>query len=160
MSASTTLTLRISLVASAMAWVMSCGGTTPPAEQPDTTEAAVEAAPEAEPTAWKDMDREQRMEFMGVTVMPAMKEMFQTFDAAGYTEFKCQTCHGDDMEAADYKMPNGLYSLPPADPVAAAMEYDEKVTKFMEQVTPKMAELLQEEPGKEFNCLSCHESDE
>lgn len=146
--------------------MVGCGGSTPTAQEPGTSS---EAATEADTTAasgepaqleWKDMNREQRLEYMGVTVMPAMKTLFQEYDAESYAEFKCQTCHGEDMEAVDFKMPNGLYALPAADPITAAKEYDAEVTTFMmEKLTPKMAELLGMEPGKEMTCMSCHEAE-
>jgi hypothetical protein len=61
------------------------------------------------------------------------------------------------MEAVDYKLPNGLFSLPAANPVEAAKEYDAAVTSFMvDKITPKMAELLQLGPT-EFGCFSCHD---
>jgi hypothetical protein len=140
---------------------VSCGASTPaPADA--TSDSSNEAPSEgsadtpAEPS-WKEMNREQRLEFMGLTVMPSMDKLFKEYDAEGFAEFKCQTCHGQDMEAVDYKLPNGLFSLPAANPVEAAKEYDAAVTSFMvDKITPKMAELLQLGPT-EFGCFSCHD---
>lgn len=147
-------------------FVIACGGTTPAAQEPGATSDAVEQRADAAgalgegEVAWKDMNREQRLEYMGVTVMPAMKALFQEYDPEGYAEFKCQTCHGEDMEQADFEMPNGLYALPAADPITAAKEYDAEVTAFMlEKLTPKMAELLGMQPGEEMTCMSCHEAE-
>lgn len=123
---------------------------------PGTTTATEPGAPNI---PWAQKDRKQRTEYMGLYVFPEMKKLFQGHDAQGFAEFKCQTCHGDDMESAevDFKMPNDLYTLPADDPMGAAAEYDAEVTKFMaEQVVPKMAELLGKEPGTEFGCLNCH----
>ncbi len=157
-TASATLTACLSLA------LVSCGGSTPAPADATSTDTAAAAVGEGDsespaPVAWKDMDREQRLEFMGLTVMPAMEKLFKEYDAEAYAEFKCQTCHGEDMEAVDYKLPNGLYSLPEANPVESAKEYDAEVTAFMvDKITPKMAELLQEGPN-EFGCLSCHEKE-
>jgi len=148
--------------------VLSCGGSKPEAADPSSAEgetstdsAAVESSGDAAggaetKLAWADMDREQRLEFMGVEVMPKMKTMFQEFDAESYAEFKCQTCHGEDMEQVDYKMPNGLFALPKDDPVAAGKDYDEKVTDFMLKVSPAMKELL----GTQVTCNTCHDVEE
>jgi hypothetical protein len=152
---------------SVFALVAACGGGQP-ASDASSVEATSEAASssEAEPTAepalkWADMNRDQRMEFMGLTVMPEMKKVFQDADPEGYKEFKCQTCHGQDMQAVDYKMPNGLFALSKPDPLPAAMEYDAKTTKFMnEVVTPKMASLFGTEPGTGFGCFNCHDAEE
>ena len=82
--------------------VVSCGGGQPAdsAADVDNEGSAVNeggdsssdgaAGPEL---AWADMNREQRMEFMGLTVLPEMKKLFQEADPAGYADFKCQTCH-------------------------------------------------------------------
>ncbi len=160
--------IRLSVLGTALASataVASCGGSTPQAEAPSAADGeasesgeqkAAAPASAVEETAWADMDREQRLEFMGTVVMPAMEKMFKEYDAEGFGEFGCKTCHGEDMEAVDYKLPNGLYALPASDPVAAAKDYDAEVTAFMlDKVTPQMAELL----GEEVTCMSCHEAE-
>ncbi len=149
------------------ALITACGGGQKPAEDPtgETTDAVTEGETEGEAGGgekeFHDMNREERMEFMGLVVMPEMQKLFSEYDAEGYKEFKCQTCHGNDMKEVDYKMPNGLYGLPAEGTIEASKEYDAEVTDFMmNKVLPKMAELLHEEPGKEFTCLSCHEKEE
>lgn len=134
-----------------------CGGSQTAPVEPDSA-----GTPAAESTpAWKDMNRSQRMEFMGLTVLPEMKKIFQEYDAEGYADFKCQTCHGDDMKEVDYKMPNGLFALEMPDPIPASKDYDAPVTDFMmTKVVPKMANLMQMEPAKEFTCFSCHDAEE
>lgn len=103
------------------------------------------------------------MEFMGLFFFPKMKAVFQKHDPAGYRQFRCQTCHGDDMEAVNFKMPSGLYTLPKVDPVKAAHDYDEKTTAFMTgEVEPAAQELLgivqvpgtDQGPGR--SCSLCH----
>jgi cytochrome c553 len=105
------------------------------------------------------------MEFMGLYVLPKMKALFQEHDAKQFKDFKCQTCHGDDMEAVDFKMPNALYALPAANTLEAAKDYDAKITDFMvATVMPSMAELLGAEPlnpqtGQGFSCFNCHQKE-
>lgn len=121
----------------------------------ETTEPGAPGVP------WKDKTFEQRQEFMGITVMPAMKTLFKEYDENEFKQFKCQTCHGDDMNEKKFEMPSdSIYPLNKADPIKGAMEYDEKMTKFMmDKVVPDMAKLLELEPGKEFGCMSCHPSE-
>jgi hypothetical protein len=128
-----------------------------PSGDGDTTEPGAPGVP------WAEKTFEQRQEYMGITVMPAMKEAFKAYDENEFKQFKCQTCHGDDMNDVKFKMPSdSIYPLPKADPVKAATEYDEKMTKFMvEKVVPDMAKLLDMEPdptgkGAGFGCMACH----
>lgn len=110
---------------------------------------------------WAQKTRQQRMEYMGLVVLPRMKQVFQAYDAEAFAEFECQTCHGDDMDDVEHRMPNALFDLSASDPVKSATDYDEQVAKFMmEQVVPVMAELLDKQPGKELGCLTCHPSAE
>src|SRR5690606_6269812 len=99
---------------------------------------------------------DQRLEFMGVTVMPKMRAAFQEFDPAGFKDFGCKTCHGDDMEAVEFRMPNALMELQQPDPIPAAREWDAETTRFMvDEIVPQMQSLLQMEKD-EFTCFSCH----
>ena len=122
--------------------------------------------PGAPGVAWAQKTFKQRQEWMGIEVLPKMKQAFQAHDATGFAQFKCQTCHGKDMNEKKFKMPNdGIYPLNPTDPVKGAKEYDEKMTKFMvEVVEPQMAALLDEkvmskDNPKGFGCLRCHPSE-
>jgi hypothetical protein len=118
--------------------------------------------PGAPGVKWADKTFEQRKEFMGIEFYPKMKASFQGHDAAQYKKFTCETCHGADGKAKNYAMPSdSIYPLPKADPIKAAMDYDEKVTKFMmDQVVPEGAKMLEKEPGDPakggFGCFSCH----
>ena len=55
---------------------------------------------------------------------------------------------------------DSIYALEKGDPIKAAKDYDEKMTKFMmEQVTPKMSELLEDKSitaSKGAGCFTCH----
>jgi len=97
--------------------------------------------------AWKDKTREQRMDFMGLEVFPKMRALFAEHDPDDTAAFACQTCHGNDMEMVDFKMPNSLFALSKTDTLEKARDYDAKTTEFMaEKVVPAMAQLLDQEP--------------
>ena len=100
------------------------------------------------------------MEFMGLYAFPQMRSLFVAFNPKAYKTFRCQTCHGADMEAVDFKMPNGLYALPVEGAEKAALEYDEPTARFMiDRVLPAMQTLLAKddpELQKSFGCHGCH----
>jgi hypothetical protein len=134
-----------------------CGGSSPSAQDPAA------AASGKSGVSWKDKTHPQRMDWMGLQVFPKMKGVFKEFDADRFSEFACQTCHGDEMEIVDFKMPsNKLYALPRKDTLQSARDYDAKVTDFMvATVMPKMAELLDmpvydRETKAGFGCFGCH----
>ncbi|MEN9577041.1 MAG: hypothetical protein RJA70_50 [Pseudomonadota bacterium] len=141
--------------------VVACGGGQKPAEDPAGEKSEAATASEGAATKkYTDMNREERMEFMGLVVLPEMQKLFVEYDAEGYKEFKCQTCHGQDMKAVDFKMPNGLFALPEEKLIETSTDYDAEMTKFMmDKVGPKMGELLHKPFGTEFTCLSCHETE-
>jgi hypothetical protein len=111
---------------------------------------------------WKEKNRQERMDWMGVSVFPKMRVAFAKFDQDRFGDFSCQTCHGETMELADYHMPNTLYALSRTDTIAKARAYDAAVTDFMtEDVMPEMAKLLGESPydattRSGFGCFGCH----
>jgi len=100
------------------------------------------------------------MEFMGLYFFPKMKLLFSSHAPTHSAPFRCQSCHGRDMEAVDFKMPNGLYALPRDDPERAALAVDEKTTKFMvEEVEPAAEKLLGIGPSVNRSCHLCHEAE-
>jgi hypothetical protein len=119
--------------------------------------------PGAPRTPWSRKTHAERMEFMGLFVFPKMKALFQAESPKAPAHFRCQTCHGEDMEAKAFHLPSSLRPLPADDPVKAALAYDEKTTKFMvEQVVPTMKALLGEgDPvtAVGFGCLTCHQKE-
>jgi hypothetical protein len=81
-----------------------------------------------------------------------MKELSQKRDPAVYDKFRCQTCHGEDMETRAFAMPATLLSLSGTDPVASGRSRDAKATDFMvTEVLPATKELL-----GGGDCFSCH----
>jgi hypothetical protein len=112
---------------------------------------------------WSERNTEERMSFMLSTVMPTMREAFQTNDLARYTVFDCASCHGAGAKDKTYKMPNpGLTKLDPRDGFVSNKDLNAVRYSFMtETVVPEMARLLGEpvydpKTGKGFGCLDCH----
>jgi hypothetical protein len=112
---------------------------------------------------WQHKTREQRMDWMGLEVLPQTKGSFVKFSASDYATFECQTCHGDNMEAVDFKMPNPLlYALATTNTLEESKSYDAEVTAFMAEVlVPQMAGLLDSQPYDPeaqlgFGCFGCH----
>jgi hypothetical protein len=109
-------------------------------------------APGAPGVPWGKKTAEQRMEFMGLSFHPRMKELFQKSAPATYDQFRCQTCHGEDMEGRGFAMPAALRKLERADPIAAGRSRDARATDFMvSAVLPVTRELL-----GAGDCFSCH----
>ena len=147
------MTIKTALLATLVLATAACekGGesTNPPADGGDVTDPAgdgattsdaeasgeTKAPPGAPDVKWADKTTQQRKEWMGIEVLPEDEDGLQgAYDEAQVAKgFGCDTCHGEDgKERNGYKMPtDAIYPLPKDDPVKAAMEYDEKVTKFM-----------------------------
>lgn len=115
---------------------------------------------------WKDMTGPQRGRYMKEVVMPKMRDVFVAYDAAHFKKPTCQTCHGPDARANDFKMPNPeLPELPSSEAGFQAMrEKHPEMSKFMlETVTPEMTTLLGMQPydpaapsPDAFGCGNCH----
>lgn len=115
-----------------------------------------------EPT-WDQLDRAARLEYMTDVVLPTMRDIFQAHDPERHAGFSCATCHGDDLVAVDYAMPNALTPLPLDGTLAAAEARDPETTAFMlDEVFPAMAALLGREKYSHdaapdgFRCVGCH----
>jgi hypothetical protein len=145
--------------------VVSCGGSQPPAGTPPASSPSAQAptAP-ASSASWKDMNTEQRKQYMKTVVYPKMKEDFAGFDAKRYAEMTCVTCHGDGAKDGSFKMPNPKLPKLPSDEAGfkALMEKKPEATKFMgSKVVPGMASMLGEQPfnpqtHEGFGCFECH----
>jgi hypothetical protein len=113
---------------------------------------------------WAKKTHAQRLDYMGLFVLPRMEKLFKEWRPADYGDFRCQTCHGEDFDKppVNFHMPRVSYPLKADDPIGAAMKYDAEATHFMmEKVLPTMAELLGEKPyddktGQGFACFRCH----
>lgn len=139
-----------------LALVAACGSSSSAPQKP------------AAPTAWKDMNLDQRQEYMKTVVLPKAKQIFVAFDAKKYADMNCETCHGDGAKDGSFDMPNPKIKALPATE-SAFMEWVSKdadamrYTKMMsEELVPTMADLLGTKPfdpktktGK-FSCPACH----
>jgi hypothetical protein len=150
--------LALALVLSGAA-LSACGGSTPPPESADAEPAADESAEAADaPVKFDDMSAPEKMQHMKTVVAPEMAKVFQAVDADAYADFGCPTCHGPGAKNGNFEMPTD--SLPALN--QEEMDEHPEVTKFMmEQVVPKMAELLGEQPynpetHEGFGCYDCH----
>ena len=145
----------------ALSALVACTGSQKSAEDPGDAAGTSEPIPSTE-KPWAAKSREERMDWMGLEVFPKMKAVFTEHDPEGFADFACQTCHGDDMEAMDFKMPNSLYALSATDTLAEARDYDAEMTEVMVNVVvPEMAKLLGMElydvdTGKGLGCFTCH----
>ena len=119
--------------------------------------------------AWKDMTYAQKKAYMKAAVAPAMKPIFQAFDAKKFKTFDCASCHGKDGADRKFKMPsNDIHPLPNTPEGFQAKLKTEptwpKWTEFMAQkVEPAMGKLLDmpvfdpKKPVKgAFGCAECH----
>jgi hypothetical protein len=127
------------------------------AEQPPSALPANSPEPGSPRVPWAQKNRAERMEFMGLHFFPRMKALFEAQGPASAPPFRCQTCHGEDMEAVNYRMPNSLYALPAKDPVAAARAYDERTTTFMVESVAKTAVELLGGEKQDDACHLCHQ---
>jgi hypothetical protein len=147
------------------------GATAAPAvtDQPDSgaTVASVDAAAAPATKSWKDMSHEERLALMKQSVLPKMKDAFQTFDAKHYADFSCKTCHGEGIKKGKFDMPYaGLPKLDAKDGFKKVAAKHPAAMKFMgEIVEPTMADILglpkwdQATNPTGFGCQNCHTMD-
>jgi hypothetical protein len=123
-------------------------------------------AVEAEPTAYEEMNFEQRHAFMTDVVLPEMKETFVAFDPK-FQDMTCATCHGSGATDGSYAMPSGdIPRLPATEEAFYEYIKDPEHGKWsqwmMDEVWPQMADLLQvpvfdhEKNPTGFSCSNCH----
>jgi hypothetical protein len=144
----------------AFLFLAACGGKSAP------TTTTPEPEPEPAPSQFKDMNHDQRVEFMKTVVMPEMKPLFVAFDPK-FEEMNCKTCHGAGAENGKFEMPNpDLPVLPGTEEAFGEYMKDPEHARWamfmIEKVKPTMAGLLQVaefDPATgtgEFSCASCH----
>jgi hypothetical protein len=144
----------------------SCGGSTATPEGEGTATTTPASGGEQGATALADREfdsltDEEKGQFMAEVVMPAMKPMFQQFDGEEFANFSCATCHGSNAREVGFHMPNGVHPLDPANMPSMDGEDGRWMHFMVEQVKPKMAELLHEEQWtpesqRGFGCFHCH----
>lgn len=119
----------------------------------------------AESVAWSQKNEEQKYGYMAAIVHPEMQAIFASYDDSYEDDFTCGTCHGEDAELIDYKMPaeGVIFALPAKNTIEESMDYDEEVTNaMMSLVTPGLKKMLDHGSGPktEVNCFSCHPTEE
>lgn len=97
---------------------------------------------------------------MAATVHPGMQKVFAEYDDSYATDFECETCHGQEPELVDYKMPSDdVYPLDAEDPIGTTMEDDEEIGNFMMgEVVPALQEMFNHGAGgpTKVTCFTCH----
>ena len=108
---------------------------------------------------WAEMTEEEKKWYMIGKVLPIMKEQFaeQNSERWSPAEYECETCHGSNMQEANYAMPpQSSFQVP--EPGSQGWQNMERifpeVVQFMkETVTPTMGTLLGIE---DYTCFHCH----
>jgi hypothetical protein len=149
----------------ALALAMACGGGSTETETEVETETEGTGGEQPRPplpdVPFDQLTHEQKGQFMAERVLPEMRTMFQELDGERFAEFNCATCHGENAQAVDFHMPNGISPLRP-DLMPRLFTSTNPMPVFMrERVWPRMAELLQEPQfdqatGQGFSCFNCH----
>jgi|HubBroStandDraft_6_1064221.scaffolds.fasta_scaffold58995_5 hypothetical protein len=109
--------------------------------------------------AFDKLDHDHKIAFMKQQVVPAMKPLFQTHDAAKFGDFGCKTCHGKQAEDGKFDMPNP--DLPKLDFGNMGQFKPADIAWMKTDIMPTMATLLKLPPHSEdnpngFGCLGCH----
>ena len=111
------------------------------------------ASPEhpSAPLAFKDMNTEQRIEFMKTTVLPRAKTLFVAFDPK-FESMTCETCHGDGAKDGTWQLPNPkIHALPNTEELFTAWMQkspdEARWAKFMAtQLEPEVAKMVGKTP--------------
>jgi len=164
--------MRSLLLASSLG-AAACGSKSPSPTTTTTTTTTATGAEAAKPPlpaglVWRDMNADQRHQYMEETVMPRAKAVFTAFDAVTYKDMDCRTCHGAGAENGSFEMPDPRIKPLPNTPEAfmAWVQKDPRAAKYaqfmVQQVEPMMGELLHQtvfDPKTrtgELSCSSCH----
>lgn len=134
-----------------------CGASAPP-EETRTTVAD-------EGKTWDQMSFDERRRYMARRVLPEMAALFEEYDAERFSGFGCESCHGEDMQARGFAMPNpeimALHPTGTEEQRRMVEEYRPMVMFMFNRVLPRMQELLNAPPydeatGTGFSCFACH----
>jgi acetone carboxylase gamma subunit len=119
------------------------------------------------PLAFKDMNLDQRIEFMKTTVLPRAKTLFVAFDPK-FQNMNCETCHGDGAKDGTWKLPNPkIHALPNSEELFVAWVQkspdEARWAQFMAtQLEPEVAKMVGKTPFNpqtktgDFGCSVCH----
>jgi len=115
--------------------------------------------PALEPGEWARLDFDARKQFMRDTVLPAMRPLFQEFDATRFAAVSCRTCHGSGAQAGTFRLPNVDLPVLDSEALKNPPESQKPIIAFMREVLkPKLGELLGMQDAAEFRCTTCHTS--
>lgn len=159
--------MRHVLWISSLLVLASCGGSTETETETETTTTETtttggeQQRPPLPDVPFDQLTHEQKGQFMAERVMPAMSAMFREFDAERFGEFTCANCHGANAQEVDFRMPNGLAPLNPANMQQLFTSQNPMPVFMRERVWPRMAELLSRpqfnpETNSGFSCFNCH----
>lgn len=107
---------------------------------------------------WASMSYADREMYMVAYVLPIHAEIFAEHDAEEYSQFTCESCHGEDGAERRYEMPSRYLPSLPAEGSPeweAARARNPEAWSFMaEQVLPTMRTQLGQ---PDLTCFSCHQ---
>ena len=126
--------------------LVSCASAPPEPQSPAAAWAArIAELPTPEPT-WEQMSFAEKQAWMGAEVLPFMRELFRDHDEARFADFGCASCHGEDMAARGFAMPNpDIMALPPTGTPAQRQmvrDHPEILRLMFSRVVPAMERLL------------------
>lgn len=106
---------------------------------------------------WSSMSYADREMYMVAYVLPIHAEIFAEHDAEEYSQFTCESCHGDDGAERRYAMPSRYLPPLPAEgsPAweAARARHPRDWSFMTDQVLPAIRTQLGQ---PELTCFSCH----
>jgi len=142
-----------------------CASSAPTPQSPAEAWAArIRELPSPE-ASWEGMSPADKQAWMAAEVLPFMRELFRDHDEARFADFDCASCHGSDMAARGFAMPNPeIMALPrTGTPAQRQMlrDHPEILRLMFSRVVPAMERLLgaapfDEETGEGFSCFTCH----
>jgi len=130
---------------------LACGGK----DDGDVVDSGTTEEVDEGPPDYDAMNQYEQFNYMGTTVTPTMKEIFQEFDPERFANFSCNTCHPEGSKDGTYLMPDaGLMPLRDED-----FPYTSDIGQFMNQkVLPANQDMLGPPDGGP--CLECHTLEE
>lgn len=150
-----------------------CGGTattepsTPDPTPPSPAEPPAIDSLKPPDTPWDQLSFDERKKYMGDHVLPAVGAWFEQYDPERFAGFSCDGCHGPDMVARKFAMPNpSIMALHPTgteEQKQMVRDHPEMVKFMFNKVLPATRTLLGAAPydaetQQGFSCYACHPS--
>jgi len=108
--------------------------------------------PRSRPDTWSKLTFEERHSVMTFKVLPNMARTWRDFKHTQDPEMTCRTCHGQDAEAVNYRMPNPSLTKIDAKIDPAHPPTSETATFMKTKMVPEVSELV----GADVGCNTCH----